>query len=127
MANPASLTPNDLTQNGSIAQPAVQTVDTNGTINCATNKMDRLFLELVNLAANAITVTVKAGASPPALLALDTALVVGATGGGTDKKIFGPFESGRFIKADGTFDVNFLAAAGAPNLQVRVYRLPKQI
>jgi hypothetical protein len=64
MANPASLTPNDLTQNGSIAQPAVQTVDTNGTINCATNKMDRLFLELVNLAANAITVTVKAGYKP---------------------------------------------------------------
>ena len=59
--------------------------------------------------------------------AQDLALVVGATAGGSDKKIFGPFESGRFCKADGTFDVNFLAASGAPNLTIRVYKLPKQI
>ena len=89
--------------------------------------MDRLFFELVNGAANAITVTIKAGASPPSILAQDLALSVGAASGGTDKKIFGPFESGRFIKADGTFDVQFTAASGTPNLAVRIYKLPKQI
>jgi hypothetical protein len=124
MANPASLTVNDLSANGSINQPAVQTVDTNGTINCATNRMDRLFIEAVNSAAADITVTVKAGANPPSLLSADLAVTVLATSG---KKIIGPFESARFIKADGTFDVNFQAASGSPNLAVRVYRLPKQI
>jgi hypothetical protein len=124
MANPASLTVNDLSANGSINQPAVQTIDTNGTINCATNRMDHLFLECVNSAAADIDVTLKAGTGAHALLSGDMKVTVVAT---TGKKIIGPFESARFVKADGTFDVQFAAASGSPNLAVRVYRLPKQI
>ncbi|MCC6328984.1 MAG: hypothetical protein IT174_10740 [Acidobacteria bacterium] len=125
MANPASFTVNALSANGSIAQPAVQTIDTNGTVPIpAATPSDRLFLECVNSAANAIDVTVKGGVNPPSHLSRDLAVTIAAT---TGKSIIGPFESQRFTKADGSFDVQFQAASGAPNLAVRVYRLPKQI
>lgn len=128
MANPANLTVNACVANGSIAQPAAQTIDTNGNVSIAAgHSMDRMIVELVNAAANAITVTVKAGDRPPAMGARDLALTLSATGGGSDKKIFGPFESGRFVKSDGTIQFNFQAATGSPNLTVRVYKLPKQL
>ena len=123
MANPASLTINELAANGSIAQPAAQTIDTNGTVNCAVGSLtDRLYIEAVNAAANAITVTVKGGANPPSHLSRDLAVTVPVSPGA---RIIGPFESGRFVKADGSIDVQFQAASDSPNLAVRVYRLPK--
>lgn len=125
MANPAALTVNALSANGSIDQPAVQTIDTAGTVPVTGgHAMDRLFLELVNSAAQNIDVTVKAGANPPSLQTRDRTVTVLAT---TGKKIFGPFESAAHIKADGTFDVSFTPVSGSPNLAVRVYKLPKQI
>lgn len=87
--------------------------------------MDRLIFELVNAAAQALTVTIKAGANPPSPLAQDLAIAMAATGGGTATQIVGPFESARFMKADGSVDVAFLAASGSPNCTVRCYRLPK--
>ncbi len=123
MANPANLTVTTLSANGSVDQPAVQTIDTNGTLNCpGGHAMDRLFIECVNGAANNIDVTIKAGTNPPSILAKDLKVTILATPG---KKLIGPFESARFMKADGTFDVVFLAAASTPNLAIRVYRLPK--
>jgi hypothetical protein len=128
MANPASLTINELTANGGINQPTAQTVDTNGTINCAAKSVtERLVIEVVNSAAAAITVTLKAGVNPPSIQARDLALSLAASGSAGDKKIFGPFDSSRFTKADGSFDVQFQAASGAPNLAVRIYRLPKRV
>lgn len=125
MANPATLTVTSLTAGGAAAQPAVQTIDTNGTINCpGGHAMDRMVIECVNAAANAITVTVKAGTNPPAALSRDLATSVPATPGA---RLIGPFESARFLKADGTFDVQFQAASGSPNLAVRIYKLPKQV
>jgi hypothetical protein len=130
MANPASLTINALSANGSVNQPAAQTIDTNGTVNCAAqSQTERLFLECVNAAAAAIDVTVKAGAYPPAHRAGigDLKVTLAATGSAGDKKLIGPIESSRFAKADGSVDVQFQAASGSPNLTLRVYRLPKAV
>lgn len=128
MANPASLTINQLTANAAVGQPAVQTVDTNGTINCAVkSQTDRLMVELVNGAAAALTVTVKAGTGVQAHTARDLAVTLSATGGGSASKIIGPLESMRFVKADGSIDLQFQAASGSPNCAVRVYRLPTNI
>jgi hypothetical protein len=128
MANPASLTVNECSPNGSIAQPAVQTIDTNGTINCPVkSRTSRLMVELVNADDAAVDVTFIAGTSAAAHQARDLKVTLSATGGGTDKKIVGPLESSRFVKPDGSIDVAVLAAAGAPSLQIRVYRIPHQI
>ncbi len=128
MANPGSITVTDCVANGVINQPAVQTVDTDGTINCPVGgKTDRFILELINAAAAALTVTIKAGVGEQAKQAKDLAIALAATGGGTAKRIVGPLESSRFLKADGSIDIAFLAASSTPNCTVRAYRLPKQI
>lgn len=123
MANPANITINECSANGSITQPAVQTIDTNGTITMlAGGKTDRIIIEAVNAAAQILTLTVQAGTKPPSLQSRDLAVAIPAT---TGKAIIGPFESSRFAKANGNIDINFTAASGSPNLAVRVYRLPK--
>lgn len=128
MANPASITITAAVANSAVNQPAVQTVDTDGTINCAVGgKMDRLILEIINAAAAAVTVTIKAGTSAAAHQARDLAIALAATGGATAKRIIGPLEASRFMKADGSIDIAFLAASSTPNCTVRAYRLPKQI
>lgn len=128
MANPASLTITDLTKNAALNQPAVQTADTDGTINCPTaGKTDRLIMEIINLAATAATVTILAGTGAQALIPQDLAVALAATGTATDKRIIGPFEAGRFMKADGSIDVAFLKASGSLNCTVRIYRLPATV
>jgi hypothetical protein len=128
MANPASLTITDLTKNAALNQPAVQAIDTDGTVNCAAaGLMDRLILEVINLAATALTVTILAGTGDQALIPADLAVALAATGNATDKRIIGPFEAGRFMKADGSFDVSFAKASGSTNATVRIYRLPRNV
>lgn len=123
MANPASLTVTAPVANGSVNQPAAQTIDTNGDVPITVGSpMNRMIIEAVNSAAADIAVTLKAGDNPPSHLSGDLAVTVVATSG---KKIIGPFESQRFLKSDGTVVVNFQAASGSPNLAIRVYRLPK--
>lgn len=126
MANPASFTINELSRNSSIAQPAVQTVDTTGTVNCpAAGKTSRLIFELINAAAAKIDVTFKAGTSGAAIQSKDLKITLDETGGTMPKAIVGPFESSQFMKADGSIDVLFTPASGSPNVTVRAYRLPK--
>ncbi len=128
MANPANLTINELAANAAINQPAAQSVDTNGTINCPVESLtDRLMIEVVNTDDAALTVTVKAGTGVQAHTARDLAVSLAASGGGTANRIIGPLESQRFVKADGSIDVQFQAAAGSPAASVRVYRLPANI
>jgi len=125
MANPANLIVNACVANGSIAQPAAQTIDTAGTVPMpAGHSMDRMIIEVVNSAAQNCDVVLKAGTRPPSLLAADMTTTVVAT---TGKAIIGPFESGRFVQADGTVNVQFNPVSGSPNLAIRVYKLPKQI
>lgn len=126
MANPASITITTLGANASVNQPAVQTIDTEADVPCdVKGSMDRLFFELVNAAAAAVTVTFKAGVNPPSLAARDLIVAMAATGSAGDKQLVGPFESARFVKGDGKIDINFDAASGSPNVTVRAYRLPK--
>lgn len=129
MANPAAITVTELSANSSVTQPSTQAIDSNGTVpivNAA--PMDRLTLEVINLTSgNALTVTVKAGANPPSHGALDLAVTLAAAGSAGDKKIIGPFESGRFLQADGSVNVQFAFAGGTPSATVRAYRGPKQI
>lgn len=128
MANPANLTINEASANSSINQPAAQLVDTNGTINCPVKSLtDRLMLEVVNTDDAALTVTVKAGTGVQAHTARDLAVALTAAGGANPAKLIGPLESQRFVKADGSIDVQFQAAAGSPAASVRVYRLPANI
>jgi hypothetical protein len=128
MANPASLTINELTGNSALSQPAAQTLDTAGTvpINCK-SETDRLIIEAVNGDDAAATLTIKAGTGVQAHTAKDLAVALAASGGGaTANRIIGPFEASRFVKADGSIDVT-LAGGASPSVAVRVYRLPRQI
>ena len=129
MANPASLTINELTKNAAISQPSAQSIDTTGTVNCpAAGLTDRLIIEVVNTDDAALTVTVKAGTGSQALIAADLAVSLAASGGGaTANRIIGPFEAARFMKEDGSIDVTFTPATGAPACSVRVYRLPRNV
>lgn len=128
MANPANLTINELLANAAIGQPAAQTIDTNGTLNCAVKSLtDRLMLEVVNTDDAALTITVKAGTGVQAHTARDLAVALTATGGASPAKLIGPLESARFVKADGSIDVQFQAATGSPAASVRVYRLPANV
>jgi len=126
MANPASITINDVTANGAINTPAAQAIDTNGTINMdAKSRTGKLLIELVNLDDAALTVTFKAGTGVQAHTARDLAVTLAATGGAGDKKVVGPLEASRFVKADGSIDIQF-AGGGTPTSTINVYRLPKQ-
>lgn len=128
MANPANLTVNAISANAAINQPATQTVDTNGTINCAVESLtDRLLVELVNADDAACTVTIKAGTGVQAHTARDLSVSLAASGNAGANKLIGPLESMRFVKADGSIDIQFQAATGAPNCSVRVYRLPANV
>lgn len=129
MANPASLTITELLANGAQNQPATQAIDTTGTVPVlAASLVDRLMLEIINTHATvALTVTVKGGTGDQAAISKDLAVALAAAGTATDKRIIGPFEAARFCKADGSIDVNFTPASGAPAATVRCYRLPRQI
>lgn len=126
MANPASITVTACSANSAVNQPNTQAIDTDGDVPISVGgAMDRLILEVINAAAAALTVTIKAGDNPPSPLAADLAVSLAATGNATAKRIIGPFESARFLQDDGTVLVNFLAASSTPNATVRAYRLPK--
>ena len=128
MANPASLTITDLVKNAALTQPATQAIDTDGTVNCVSaGKTDRLIFEIINLAATALTVTFLAGTGSQAMIPQDLAVALAATGSPTDKRIIGPFEAGRFMKADGSIDVQFAHASGSTNATVCAYRLPATV
>ncbi len=128
MANPASLTVNELPSNAAVNQPAAQAVDTNGTINVPVkSQTDRLMVEIVNTDDAALTVTIKAGTGVQAHTARDLVVSLAASGGGTANRIIGPLESMRFAKADGSIDIQFAAATGSPAASVRVYRLPANV
>lgn len=130
MANPDSLTLTPLQANGSVQQPAAQTIDTNGTVPLAVpgGETDRVLLEIVNADDAALTVTVQAGdASAGAVRGAigDLTLQLPASGAAGDKLIAGPFESARFRQAGGGLLLQFQAATGAPAATVRAYQLPK--
>ncbi len=131
MANPATLTVTDLVANGSVTQPAVNTIDTTGTVPAAVaGAAERVVIEVVNAAAAALTVKIKGGVEGAGAIRGsigDVSVALAASGSAGDKKIIGPFESARFVQADGKLNVEFTPASGSPNATVRLYRLPHAI
>lgn len=95
----------NLVPNGNLAQPAGTAVDpTNGHV-IADAVPELTVLRVTNTNASNRVVTVKAGAYPPALAKGlgDLAVTVLATSG---VQFIGPFESGRFLQADGSLWVD---------------------
>lgn len=128
MANPTSFTITDLSRNSAASLPSAQVVDTNGTVPInAEGDISRLIIEIVNADDAALTAKILAGDNPPAIAkGNDLSVALAASGGGaTAKRMIGPLEGAKYIQNDGTLSVNFQAATGAPNAEVRVYRLPK--
>lgn len=106
-----------LTANGRIAQPAGTAGNTDG--HRVTGVIpERLLLRVV--VANATTVmTVKKGAKPPALEAVDLpySLAVGS-------HLIGPFTSAQVAQADGTMWLDYATAA---NFTVTPLAIPKVV
>lgn len=104
--------------NGSIAAPAGTAVPTTGgTIPNADT--EHLLLQIVN-GATAATVTIDAGAYPPALAAGLGPLTIAVAA--SETVYAGPFESGRFIQADGSLSIDTNEA-----ITVTAFVLPKAV
>ncbi len=128
MANPANLAITELTANAGVNQPAVQTLDTAGSIEIVgvASKTDRLIIEAINTDDADATLSFQAGDMPPGHNSKALVITLQETGTAGDKQIIGPFEASRFVKADGNMDVT-LAGGGSPTVTIRIYRLPKQV
>jgi hypothetical protein len=112
--------------NGATAKPAAQACDTDAAVPVNVGgSVDRTFILLENADDAAVTVTFGPGAGVQAHLAKSVAVTLSASGGGTDKKLVGPFESAMVNNADGTLTMTVDAATGAPALNVWAFRLPK--
>lgn len=130
MANATAITITDLVANAEVARPTADVLDT-GTAPVtlpidAKGVTDRLVLEVTNTAAANLDVEVLPGDYPPAHRAGLGALKKAAI---AQNAVFylGPFESGRFAKADGKLQVKFTPASGTIGAQIRCFRLPKAV
>jgi hypothetical protein len=129
MANPTAITITELTANGGVNQPAVQTLDTAGMvpINLAGKGFERVVIEAINTDDADATLTFKAAANPPGIQSKALVVTLQETGTPGDKQIIGPFEASRFVQegADaGEMHVT-LAGGASPTVTIRCYRLPK--
>lgn len=104
------LTPTELAKNDGTETPAGTTIDatlvTNGAYFTPTSPLEEYIVRVTNTHTSAHDVTVKAGDSPPALLAGQGDLaeeVVADTG----DVILGPLTSGRFMQDDGNVNIDF--------------------
>lgn len=131
MANPASLTVNDLVANGAMAQPLGDTIDTDGTVPILAAEhggaTGRLLIEVTNGdAVNGLDVTIIHGANPPAVREGIGNLEVAIPASGV--VYIGPLEGARFLQNNGTLQVGFATDGGAnAAATVRVARLPKAV
>ena len=128
MANPANLTITKLSANAGTNQPAVQTLDTAGSIEIVGvgSLTDRLIIEAINTDDADATLTFQAGDNPPAHCSRAMTVTLQETGTAGDKQIIGPFDASRFVKADGNMDVT-LAGGASPTVTLRIYRLPRHV
>ncbi|HEY9476476.1 MAG TPA: hypothetical protein VIS06_21830 [Mycobacteriales bacterium] len=95
----------NLVANSNLADPAGTTIDATNSHVIDAAQPELTVLRVTNTAASDKVVTVKAGPNPPALAGGlgDLAVTVVATSG---VQWIGPFESGRFIQADGSMLVD---------------------
>lgn len=123
-----ALNPTRLTPNGATAQPAGTAGTVDGhfiSTDTRTGVRDTVRLDDVTLHVTVATaetdVTVKAGEYPPAIAAGQGDLVTPCPVGVT---IIGPFESGRFLRNDGTVHINYETPA---NVTIRAYAHPRAV
>ncbi|GAA3416204.1 hypothetical protein [Streptosporangium vulgare] len=110
-----------LVANGSLAQPAGTTIDQSNGMYIAAARPELTILRVANTNGTDRVVTIKAGDNPPALAGGqgDLAVTVAATSG---VQFIGPFESGRFIQADGTIEIDFAASFAGT---ITAFRVPR--
>lgn len=110
-----------LVANSNLSNPAGTTIDQANGMYIAAAKPELTVLRVANTNGSDRVVTIKAGDSPPALAAGqgDLAVTVTAT---TGVQFIGPFESGRFIQADGTMEVDFAASFAGT---ITAFRVPR--
>lgn len=129
MANATSILINDLVGNSSLIAPTAQVLDT-GTAAVTLETPDlvggmgRVIVEVTNTAAAALTVTAVAGDKPPALRS-GLGDVVSGTMAQNVRRIFGPFEPGRFSEGGGKLKLTFTPASGTIGVSFLAYRLPR--
>mgnify|MGYP006976780454 CR=1 FL=1 len=94
----------NLTANAATAAPAGTALDATNDHVIAAAIPERTVLYVTNSDNSPHTVTIKAGTNPPAIAAGqgDLTFVVGAE----SAVYFGPFESGRFLRNDGTVHID---------------------
>ena len=122
-----SVTPRALVANGNLngasgATTIDSTLVTNG-VTIPDAEPERTIIRVTNTEGSTNVVTVRAGDSPPALAANlgDLAVTVAAT---TGVQYLGPFESGRFVQADGSMEIDFeTGMTGA----IDVLQLPRSV
>lgn len=113
----------NLPGNAGIAQPAGTNVDVaNGHV-IAHADFERTVLRVTNTAGTDKVVTIKKGAYPPALASGlgDLQVTVAATSG---VQLIGPFESGRFMQADGSLHIDL---ASGHTGTITALKLPKAV
>ena len=110
-----------LVANSNLAQPAGTTIDQANGMVIAAAKPELTVLRVANTNGTDRVVTIKAGDYPPALAAGqgDLAVTVAAT---TGVQFIGPFESGRFLQADGTLEIDFAASFAGTITALKVPR-----
>lgn len=103
-----TVTVTQLTRNAATTQPAGTAINTTNGAQVDAAKADRIVLRVTNTNGTQRTVTIKAGANPPAFRAGlgDLAVVVPASTG----DVLIPVESARFAQADGMIYLNFEAS-----------------
>ena len=119
MADRTAITPTAWLANGNVVDPTYTAADAVNGMSVAADETERIILHVKNGDTAAKTVTVKAGANPPAWRAGVGDLEV-SVAAGTNQYI-GPFESARFEQTGGALWVDFSAATSTT---VAAYRLP---
>ncbi|MEU7831383.1 MULTISPECIES: hypothetical protein [unclassified Nonomuraea] len=111
----------NLVANSNLSQPAGTTIDQANGMVIAAARPELTILRVANTNGTDRVVTIKAGDNPPALAAGqgDLAVTVAAT---TGVQFIGPFESGRFIQADGTMEIDFAASFAGTITALKVPR-----
>jgi hypothetical protein len=113
----------DFVGNGNLADPAGTVLDITNDHVIAKAVPERTVLRVTNTHGSAHVITVKAGDYPPAIAAGqgDLAVSVAAT---TGVQWLGPFESGRFLQADGSMEIDVEAAHAGT---ITAFRLPRSV
>ena len=132
MANPAKFTVTRLVANDMVPQPMGDDIDSDGVVPVDAADLDGATGRLLFLVVNTdplfkpLDVTVESGDNPPAVcesLGPHTERLGPGSAG-----LFGPYESARFMRGDGSLRVAFATVGGtAASASVRVYLLPKAV